>query len=75
MKAWDLGHLASKKACHQAEKMSSEIKEVIYKYRGEMPLFLAIHVLDIVKKEISDEPDVHLPDVRKKIIFKKKEIV
>lgn len=55
MEAFEVSHLASKQACLKAEKMANEIKEIIYKYDREIPLALAIGVLDIVKKEILDE--------------------
>lgn len=55
MKAFDVSHLASKRACHRAEEMCNEIKDVIHRYDEEMPLALALGVLDIVKKEIMDE--------------------
>lgn len=55
MKAFDVAHLGSKRACYKAAEMCEEIKNVIGQYEGEMPLALAIGVLEIVKKEIIDE--------------------
>lgn len=55
MKAFDVSHLTSKRACLKAEEMCNRIKDVIHEYDEEMPLALAIGVLDIVKKEIMEE--------------------
>lgn len=57
MKPFDVAHLASKRSCHKAAEMCEEIKKVIYSYSGEMPLALALGVLEIVKKELVDEAE------------------
>lgn len=57
MKPFDVAHLASKVSCYKAAEMCEEIKKVIYSYSEEMPLALALGVLEIVKKEITDEHD------------------
>lgn len=55
MKAFDVSHLASKRACLKAEEMCNRIKVVIHEYDEEMPLALALGVLEIVKKEIVED--------------------
>lgn len=45
----------TKRSCLMAEEMCKKIKEVVYKYEGDIPLALAIGVLEIVKKEILEE--------------------
>ena len=55
MKAFDVSHLASKRACLKAEEMCNRIKGVIHEYDEEMPLALALGVLEIVKKEIVED--------------------
>jgi hypothetical protein len=57
MKPFDVAHLASKRSCYKASEMCEAIKEVIYSYSEEMPLALAIGVLEIVKIELIDEGD------------------
>lgn len=57
MKPFDVSHLASKRACIKAEEMFNRIMEVIHDYDGEMPLALALGVLDIVKTELQKDHD------------------
>lgn len=57
MKPFDVSHIASKRAAHKAAEMCEEIKTVIYSYSEEMPLALALGVIDIVKLEIIDEAE------------------
>jgi len=57
MKAFDVSHLASKRSCQKAAEMCERIKEVIHDYDEEMPVALAMGVLEIVKREIMDEHD------------------
>lgn len=55
MGLFDVSHLASKRSSMKAAELCEEIKTVIYKYEGEMPLALTLGVLEIVKKELIDE--------------------
>ena len=55
MKAFNVTHLANKQACKRAENMYHGIRNVIREYDDELPLPLALGVLDIVKKELIEE--------------------
>lgn len=45
-------HLGSKAQCHIAEKMSEEIEAAIMRYSDQIPLALAIGVLNIIGNEL-----------------------
>lgn len=55
MKPFDVSDLARNASCSKAQEMCERIKEVIYDYGGDVPLALAVGVLEIVKKEIMEE--------------------
>lgn len=48
-------HLASKNQCMIASEMSQKIKDIILSYGDQIPLALAVGVLEVVKKEIIED--------------------
>lgn len=46
--------VANKTNAHIAAELADEIKDILYKYDGRIPLALAVGVLRIVEKEIID---------------------
>lgn len=50
-------HLANKSHCKIAGEMSQKIKDIILFYGDQIPLALAVGVLEVVKKEIIEDND------------------
>lgn len=50
-------HLANKTQCKIAGEMSQKIKDIILSYEDQIPLALAVGVLEVVKKEIIEAND------------------
>jgi hypothetical protein len=48
-------NITARKQELKAEAMAEQVKQVIYRFSGEVPLALAIGVLDIVKSELKAE--------------------